>query len=212
MKNNLIYIILFNLFFSLNVYAINSPNNFLHDFIESDAFSNGTNRLGKIIFTDKKPIRICDGDECSEPREIFDLRGDPLVIINNIGKILNCTTYTQNASCYVLYHVVAVTQGNGYGEDGRNQRHIMPLKYQEYRKIEYNLVTKNNKWYVINPTLPYVNIYTLINAIQEQIDRNIKIILTSSYKDITLIKNKRLAQLKWFESELHILKSLTVEK
>ena len=88
----------------------------------------------------------------------------------------------------------------------------MPLKYQEYRKIEYNLVTKNNKWYVINPTLPYVNIYTLINAIQEQIDRNIKIILTSSYKDITLIKNKRLAQLKWFESELHILKSLTVEK
>jgi hypothetical protein len=187
-------------FFGLGAsFAVDAQENvFMSDFIISDFDGEGAARQGRVLYTDSKPDET-GACECSVPRENFDPRGDPVVIVSGPGTISGHVVSKDNATYDVLFRVIAVTKGEGEYVVRGNIRRIIPLDQPEFQHVIYHLRLIEREWYVVDPPLPRVSVDVVINMMKKEL---------TSLRKVRDLSEEQLALTRYFNSQLTILESL----
>jgi hypothetical protein len=165
------------LFYALEVsapaFGEDTPQTFLAEVLAHDFDGDGAFRVGKAIFTDGLPARV--GDECcSEPREVFDAKSDPIELVVKWDFAAAGKVTPQEAT--VPVHFTAVAETIGFGDSDHNPRRVKPLAAPRDVTVTYHLQHRGADWVMVNPPLPRVSLFALIHILRDNIQETEEII------------------------------------
>jgi len=191
-------------------HAKGSPDQAMEAFIAGDASGDSVVRHGKVLYTTPDPTEESDCD-CSVPRESFDVRTDPMIVVSAPGVILTRKIQENSATYDVVYHVLALTKIQVTQTPYHVPlyiRHIVPLKWPEDRHVSYHLRLKAGRWYVVDPPVPYVEAERSTEALRKEISFNRKLIASESGQKDSKFRKVLNDDIQRLQDQATILESL----
>lgn len=111
------------------------------------------------------------GKEPEPIDQVIFWEADPIMVASTFS-VVGVSIHDATGTALVEYRCVMRTKGHGVGD------RVFEEKCDKKHSITYDLVKKNNKWFVYNPPIPYISMESLIRYYSSEISSMPREVLT----------------------------------